>query len=541
MPTEPMANTVARVAESRPEQERLLEGDWNEFRVEGAALAAGPETGSAGNPPPAPRLKPINRAQLQWRVVDVEKLVSATHPVRAIWELTGRLDLSRFYAGIGAVEGVAGQATLQPRLLISLWIYAYSQGISSAREVSRRCDYQPAFQWLTGMEKINHHTLSDFRVGHGAALDELFQEVLAVLSAMDLVRMKRVTQDGTKIRAQASRETFRREGKIRAHLELAAQQIAAMGDPREEEASRRVKKARERAVRERKQRLELALEQLEQVRASKKSGEEKAAARVSETEPEARIMPLSEGGFAPAYNVQISADAAEDLIVGVEVSQCSGDHRELIPAVERMEAKLGQKPEQVVADGGYTNRENILEMHAQQVELIGSLGEEEARSRSQLQRRGVSEEFRPNAFVWEEAANRYCCPAGKILSYEGKKEQPGCTQFLYRAKPADCLACVHCQQCCPQSATHGRMLVRTVEHPVVVQFREKMETEQAKQIYRERARIAEFPHAWIKDKLGLRRFRVRGLAKVRMEALWACLTYNIQQWIRLRWKLQWAQ
>ncbi|MEK7404499.1 MAG: transposase [Acidobacteriota bacterium] len=122
----------------------------------------------------------------------------------------GQLDLSRFYAGIGAVEGVAGQATLHPRLLISVWICAYSEGISSAREVSRRCDYQPALQWLTGMERINHHTLSDFRVGHGAALDELFQEVLGVLSAMDLIRMKRVTQDGTKIRAQASRETFRR-------------------------------------------------------------------------------------------------------------------------------------------------------------------------------------------------------------------------------------------------------------------------------------------------------------------------------------------
>jgi IS5 family transposase len=85
------------------------------------------------------------------------------------------------------------------------------------------------------------------------------------------------------------------------------------------------------------------------------------------------------------------------------------------------------------------------------------------------------------------------------------------------------------------------MLVRTVEHPVVVQFREKMQTEQAQRIYRARARVAEFPHAWIKEKLGLRRFRVRGLAKVRMEALWACLTYNLQQWIRLRWQLQGAQ
>ena len=94
--------------------------------------------------------------------MDVEKLVGPDHLVRAIWELVGHLDLSRYTAEVESVEGVAGRPAYDPRLLISLWIYAYSQRMGSAREVARRCEYDPAFQWLTGMEVVNHHTSGRF-------------------------------------------------------------------------------------------------------------------------------------------------------------------------------------------------------------------------------------------------------------------------------------------------------------------------------------------------------------------------------------------
>ena len=80
------------------------------------------------------------------------------------------------------------------------------------------------------------------------------------------------------------------------------------------------------------------------------------------------------------------------------------------------------------------------------------------------------------------------------------------------------------------------MVVRKQDSAAVAAFRAKMQSDPAKQIYRRRAQIAEFPNAWIKEKIGLRRFRLRGRAKVRAEALWACLTYNVQQWLRLSWR-----
>ena len=120
------------------------------------------------------------------------------------------------------------------------------------------CEFDPAYQWLTGLQPVNYHSLSDFRVGHREALDKLFMEVLGLLSAEGLVSLQRVMHDGTKVKACAGADTFRREEKIRAHLEIARQQVREMGDPQNEELSQRVAKARQRAARERQERLERA-------------------------------------------------------------------------------------------------------------------------------------------------------------------------------------------------------------------------------------------------------------------------------------------
>src|SRR2546425_1186980 len=202
-----------------------------------------------------PLIRYVNRRQMSWRAVDVERLIGEDHPARAIWALVGRLDLRRFYAGIESSETEGGRPAFDPQLLISLWVYAYSQGIGSAREVARRCEYDPAFQWLTGLDEVNYHTLADFRVERQKELDELFTQVLAALSKERLITLEQVMQDGTKIKAQASVRSFQHEGTIQGHLERARQRVAEMGDPRNEETSPRTRRARERARSEQQERL----------------------------------------------------------------------------------------------------------------------------------------------------------------------------------------------------------------------------------------------------------------------------------------------
>lgn len=482
-----------------------------------------------------PRVKPVDRSQLSWQMLDVERLIEPDHAARAIWELSGRLKLDGFYAPIEAVEGSAGRTPWDPRLLVSLWIYAYSRGISSAREIARRCTYEPAFQWLCGLEEINHHTLSDFRVGHDASLRELFVQVLGVLSSEGLVTLERVMHDGTRIKACAGSDSFRREERLKEHLDLARKQVEAMGDPREEETSRK-RAARERALRERQQRLEQALEEVQKVREAKRQDKEQA--RASQSDPQARIMKQSDGGYAPSYNVQLSTEASNRIIVGAQVSQSPNDCAHLIEAVAQVEANLGQTPAQVVVDGGFTSRENIMTMAKRGVDLIGSLAA--ANPTGGQRQRGVSEGFDLDKFSYDAEQDIYRCPAGESLRHKGRAFGPGVVIHKYTAKIETCALCQFRSQCCPGNHYHGRSVTRTEYSPILQQFAEKMETEAAKAIYRQRGAVAEFPNAWIKDKLGLKQFRLRGLIKVRLEVLWAALTYNIQQWIRLSWRTKLA-
>jgi transposase len=501
-------------------------------------------TAPAPKPAPEPlvararaRIKPVERNQMMMRPVDVERLIEEDHPARAIWEFVGQLDLSAYTEPIEAVEGVAGRPVWDPRLLISLWVYAYSRGIGSAREISRRLQYDPAFQWLAGLEVINHHTLSDFRVGYDQQLTELFTNCLGVLSAEGLVSLERVMHDGTKIRACAGADSFRREETLQRHLEAARQQVEAMGDPRADESARQ-RAARQRAARERKDRLEKAVEELSKIRQAKNDAQEKESARVSLSDPTSRIMKEGDGGYGPAYNVQLSTDAKNKIIVGAGVSQSSSDSGELMPSVDRVQENLGKTPEQLVSDGGFTNRQNIIDAAAKGIDLIGSFPEHNEQSEGQLKRRGVAPEFYPQAFQYDAQQDCYRCPAGERLAHTGQENRPGVIQHQYRAQAGICEQCRFKEQCCPQNASKGRSITRAVEAPPVQQFKQKMQTPEAKSIYRQRGAVAEFPNAWIKDKLRLRQFQVRGLLKAKMETLWVCLTYNIQQWIRLVWRVR---
>jgi len=485
----------------------------------------------------AVRLKQINRQQMLLRPVEVEKLVEQDHPVRAIWELVGRLDLGPFYVDIEAVEGVAGRPVWDPQLLISLWIYAYKDGVSSAREIARLCEYQPAYQWLTGLEVVNYHTLADFRIRHKEALDQLFIEVLGVLSHEGLITLQRVMHDGTKIKACASDKSFHRKATIENHLRLAREQVEQMGDPHSEELSQRVAKAQQRALREKQERLEEAIRVLEEMEASRSEASEKKETRASSTDPEARVMLGAKGAYGPSYNVQISTDAKAKIIVGVGVTQAATDAAELKPAVERIEANMGEKPKQMVVDAGLTNQATLEAMTEKQVDLIGALPERRGVAEKRMKQRGVSPDFYPQAFEYDASADCCRCPAGKVLPYETEERSGASVRRRYRAKASDCRGCAFQAQCCP-GTKRGRSVVRSEATAEMAAFQAKMETPEAQAIYKQRAGVAEFPNAWIKDKIGLRQFRLRGLVKATLEAVWACLTYNICQWIRLCWRPQ---
>lgn len=502
---------------------------------------------SAQTAAPEVRLRPIQRNQLCWHMLDVDRLIDEDHPARAIWEFVGRLDLTSFLEVIESFESCAGRPAFDPQLLISLWAYAYSRGVGSAREISRRCEYEPAFQWLTGLDSVNYHTLSDFRITHLRALDELFTQVLGVLDAEGLISLERVTHDGTKIAANAAQRSFCAEDRIRDALGRARAQVEALRAEAlvEPTPNLRSQKAVERARRERVGRLELALTEFERIKAAKRPGYKRASKQqtgTSITDPQARIMKQGAGQhYGLSYNVQLSTDAHASIVVGAAVSQTAPDYEHLVPAVEQVAQRLGARPKQVIVDAGYSSRQNIVELHAQSVDMIGNWVESDGRVKHRFTRVGVTASFLPAMFEYHEANDTYRCPEGKQLRREPDIHRPGRVMRRYRARVSDCRQCPCRPQCCAgNTRRYGRALVVTHEDPIVTAYRAQMTTPEAYRLRRLRGQVAEFTNAWLKEKLGLRRFHVRGLDKVRSETLWAVLTYNLQQWIRLRWRPRWT-
>ena len=192
-------------------------------------------------------------------------------------------------------------------------------------------------------------------------MDDLFVQVLGMLSAEGLITLERVTLDGTKIKANAGGNTFRRQETLEAHLQLAREQVRLMEEQaaEEEQMAKRQVAARRRAARQRRSRLEAAVREVERLQREKKDDRESFVARASSTDPEAHVMRNGEGGTVPSYNVQLVTDAAQGLIVNVEATTDAVDHHQLAPALDRCEQTLGRRPEQVVADGDYTNHASV--------------------------------------------------------------------------------------------------------------------------------------------------------------------------------------
>lgn len=309
-----------------------------------------------------PRVLRPNRTQLELRPVDLEGLLPAGHRARIVWDFVEGLDLGPLYAQIRAVEGHAGRPAIDPSILMALWLYATVEGVGSARAIARLCEAHDAYRWICGGVAMNYHTLADFRVAHGEYLDAQLTTSVATLMAEGLVELTRVAQDGVRVRASAGAASFRRRGRLETCLAEATAQVEALRRELDDDpgaTTRRQAAARQRAAEERRERVRKALAQLPEIEAKKKA-DEKDKARVSTTDPEARVMKMADGGFRPAFNAQFATATAAQLIVGVDVSNAGSDLGQLAPMAEQLRERYGQAPAEMLVDGGFAAHEDLI-------------------------------------------------------------------------------------------------------------------------------------------------------------------------------------
>jgi transposase len=328
----------------------------------------------------APRVVEADRSQLQLRPFDLDSIIPQDHRARLLWRAVETLDLSGFYERIKSRVGTAGRPPGDPKVFVTLWLYATMDAVGAAREVERLCRDHRAYRWICGGVAVNYHTLSDFRVDHGQALDDLLTQTLAVLMERKLIDLKRVAQDGLRVRASAGSGSFRRKKKLKQYLKEARAQVEAVKQLAGDAAlNARQKAARERAAHEREERVTGALAALKEVERKRRveytGGGRKAKGepRGSTTDPEARKMRMANGGFSPGYNVQFATDAAHGVIVGVSVTNRGSDSGQAPPMIEQNEQRTRRRPQDYLVDAAYTDKASVDRLAAMEVTLYGSM------------------------------------------------------------------------------------------------------------------------------------------------------------------------
>ncbi len=321
-----------------------------------------PPPESAAKPPEGlARVQRVNRHQMEMRTMVLDALLPEDHQARLVWEYVEGVDLVPLYEPIRAVEGRAGRDAIDPKILLALWLYATLDGVGSARQLDRLCSDHVAYQWICGGVSVNYHTLSDFRTGHMEFLDELLTQSVATLMHQDLVTLHRVAQDGMRVRASAGAASFRRRKTLEECQSEAQKQVESLREELEADpgaSSKRQQAARRRAARERSKRVRRALDELPDVE-SKKKPADRDKARVSTTDPEARVMKMGDGGFRPAHNVQFATDTESQVITGVDVVNIGSDQGQMSPMVEQHQERYGRVPDEVLVDGGFAKHEDI--------------------------------------------------------------------------------------------------------------------------------------------------------------------------------------
>ena len=316
-----------------------------------------------------------DRRQLRWDMIDLEGLLPAEHRARIVWSFVESLDLSQLYDQVLAREGEAGRPAADPAVLLSLWLYATIEGVGSARELERLAQSDAAYRWLAGGVPLNYHGLADFRVGQAEILDRLLTQSVTALIAEGLISLDEIAVDGTKVRASASKESFRTGEKLIKIEAAVAERLVALkqelsSDPGA--STRRRQGAQERAAREVKERAARARAALERLEAERKARAKthakdeakKKQPKASTSDPEARFMRFPDGAVRPAYNAQIAAAPKEGVIVSIEVTDRRNDAGLAGPMVDDIVRRYGRTPDRLLVDTSYATSEDIVALAA---------------------------------------------------------------------------------------------------------------------------------------------------------------------------------
>jgi transposase len=326
-------------------------------------------------------------------------------------DLMEELDLSEIYGyyevcesdGDTKAKARSGQPPFDPRMMTALVLYAYANGTPSSRRIAKLCERDVGYRIITADQQPNFRTISEFRRIHLASLSKLFVQVLHIAREAGLVKLGHVSLDGTKVKANASRHKAMSYGRLKdkeAEYAKKVKQLLEEAKRTDEAEDRRYGKenrgdelpeelrfheTRLAKIRQAKKALEVkAMEEARRVGKLEADGRPKPQKRgrprkvepgtpapnkqYNFTDPESQIMKMGTGSFDQAYNCQAAVDSKAQIIVARSITNSPNDKRQLVPAVNQIEANLGEKPKKLSADSGYYSDDNVRHLRAKRID-----------------------------------------------------------------------------------------------------------------------------------------------------------------------------
>ncbi len=328
------------------------------------------------------RTKMPERSQVEMQFLSLDQWLDQEHRVRIVWQYVESLDLSELYQLIKATQNHVGRDAIDPRILFALWLFATIEGVSSARRIDELTRRDIPYMWLCGGVSVNYHRLSDFRTQHSDLLERMMTNSIAVLIHQDLITLQTVAQDGMRVRASAGSGSFRRTASLEEALLQAETHLDEVRQQHEEESDGgelRRRSARERAAREKQERIVAAREAMKdlQERYDKRSGTPRSQPRASMTDPDARRMKMADGGTRPAMNVQFASDGDAQMIVSVDVTSQGSDGGLMRPMYDDVCTRYGLLPEDYLVDGGFAKKDDITHVEKNGTKVYAPLYAEE--------------------------------------------------------------------------------------------------------------------------------------------------------------------
>ena len=426
-----------------------------------------------------------------------------------------------------------GQNAYHPRLIVSILIYSYSQGVFSSRQIERRCNEDLSFMYIAGMNCPNFRVLSDFRKENSEFFHECFKQSVLLAMELGLASLGHVSLDGSKFKANTSKHKAmshkrleEKERELMKEIDSLIQKANKCDEDEDKEYKEKTGYELPEDLKFKKERLakiKTAKEALEKREEELKPGKEiEGKKQISFADTDARIMG-KKGNFDYQYNGQISVDQDNQIIVGHHLSQNANDKKEIKPAVEHIEATTGILPSKLSADNGYMSGDNLEALESAELDAYIATNKGEKKNKISLDE--STRKLTKADFIYNEQDDCFACPGGQILilkstSKDGKK--------TYQGSSDSCTGCEYKNRCCKSAKGQARTISTDDKEPLRQLMNEKMETEISKEIYKKRKVIVEPVFGQIKNT-GFRGFNVRGHEKTSGEFSLVCIAHNIKK------------